>query len=44
MEGGDWYVEFFNTEIPVRYYEYSIVKALFMLIEEGIIKTEENEK
>ena len=43
MEGKEWYVEFFDTEIPIRYYEYSTVKMLFMLIEEGIIKTEENE-
>tara|TARA_R110000824_G_scaffold193408_2_gene375832 strand:+ start:101 stop:361 length:261 start_codon:yes stop_codon:yes gene_type:complete len=40
MEGKEWYVEFFDTEIPIRYYEYSTVKILFMLIEEGIVKTE----
>ena len=39
MEGKEWYVEFFNTEIPIRYYESSTVKMLFMLIEEGIVKT-----
>ena len=39
MEGKEWYVEFFDTEIPIRYYEYSTVKMLFMLIEEGIVKT-----
>jgi hypothetical protein len=38
MEGQDWYVEFFDTEVPIRYYEYSAVKMLFMLIEEGIVK------
>ena len=38
MEGKEWYVEFFNTEIPIRYYESSTVKMLFMLIEEGITK------
>ena len=43
MEGPEWYVEFFNTEVTIRYYEYTTVKMLFMLIEEGIIKTEENE-
>ena len=39
MEGKEWYVEFFDTEIPIRYYESSTVKMLFMLIEEGIVKT-----
>jgi hypothetical protein len=43
MEGKEWYVEFFDTEIPIRYYEYSTVKMLFMLIEEGIVKTKEGE-
>jgi hypothetical protein len=33
----DWYVEFFNTEIPIRYYDYTIVKMLFILIEKGIV-------
>lgn len=35
---GEWYVEFFETEIPVRYYEYDKVKSLFELIEDGLIK------
>tara|TARA_R110000868_G_scaffold32604_1_gene118626 strand:+ start:150 stop:407 length:258 start_codon:yes stop_codon:yes gene_type:complete len=39
MEGQDWYVEFFDTEVPIRYYDYSSVKMLLTLIEEGIIKT-----
>ena len=39
MEGKEWYVEFFDTEVPIRYYEYSTVMMLFMLIEEGIVKT-----
>jgi len=33
-----WYVEFFNTEIPVRYCEYDKVKSLFELIEDGLVK------
>ena len=37
-EGKEWYVEFFDTEIPIRYYEASTVVMLFALIEEGIIK------
>ena len=41
MEGKEWYVEFFDTEVPIRYYEYSTVKMLFMLIEEGIVKTKQ---
>ena len=39
MEGQDWYVEFFDTEVPIRYYDYSSVKMLLMIIEEGIVKT-----
>jgi hypothetical protein len=35
----DWYIEFFDTEIPIRYYEYSTVKELFILIEKGINNT-----
>lgn len=35
---GEWYVEFFETEIPVRYYEYDKVKSLFELIEDGLLK------
>lgn len=35
---GEWYIEFFNTEIPVRYCEYEKVKSLFELIEDGFIK------
>jgi hypothetical protein len=33
---GEWFVEFFNTEIPVRYYEPEKVKLLFRLIEYGL--------
>jgi len=43
MEGKEWYVECFNTEVPIRYYEYTTVKMLFMLIEEGITKNKEDE-
>tara|TARA_R110002051_G_C8352546_1_gene440386 strand:- start:84 stop:350 length:267 start_codon:yes stop_codon:yes gene_type:complete len=38
IDDDDWYIEFFNTEIPIRYYEYSTVKELFILIEKGINK------
>lgn len=31
-----WYVEFFNTELPVRYYNYQDVRDLFDLIEKGL--------
>lgn len=41
LQGEDWYVEFFNTEIPIRYYEYAPVKMLFDLIEEGLDKTQD---
>jgi len=32
----EWYVEFFNTEIPVRYYKHQDVRDLFDLIEKGL--------
>lgn len=41
MEGKDWYVEFFNTEVPIRYYDYAPVKMLLELIEEGLVKTKD---
>jgi hypothetical protein len=44
MEGQDWYVEFFDTEVPIRYYDYSSVKMLFMLIDEGIVKNKLKDK
>jgi hypothetical protein len=43
MEGKEWYVEFFDTEVPIRYYEYTTVKMMFTLIEEGIVKTKDDE-
>ena len=43
MQGQDWYVEFFDTEVPIRYYDYSSVKMLLTIIEEGIVKTKHNE-
>ena len=33
-----WYVEFFDIDIPVRYYDYDKVKSLFKLIKDGMIK------
>tara|TARA_R110000803_G_scaffold134769_1_gene201800 strand:- start:231 stop:500 length:270 start_codon:yes stop_codon:yes gene_type:complete len=42
-EKDSWFVEFFNTEVPVRYYEFSTVKKLLALIEEGITKDEGDE-
>ena len=43
VENEEWVVEFFETEIPVRYYDYDKVRALIELIEEGIIKNKEDE-
>jgi hypothetical protein len=34
----------FDTEVPIRYYEYATVKMLFMLIEEGIVKNKLKDK
>ena len=31
-----WYIEFFNTEIPIRYYKHQDVRDLFDLIEKGL--------
>tara|TARA_R110000851_G_scaffold205380_1_gene357408 strand:+ start:746 stop:1009 length:264 start_codon:yes stop_codon:yes gene_type:complete len=36
IDAKGWYIEFFETEIPVRYYDLSTVKELFILIEKGI--------
>ena len=33
-----WYVEFFDIDIPVRYYDYDKVKSLFDLIKDGTRK------
>ncbi len=35
---GEWYVEFFDTEIPVRYCEFDRVKSLIELLETGKVK------
>jgi hypothetical protein len=35
---GEWYVEFFDTEIPVRYCEFDRVKSLIDLLESGVVK------
>ena len=34
----DWYIEFFNTEIPIRYYNVEDVKELLKLIYKGKIE------
>ena len=36
VKDGQWFVEFFNTEVPVRYYNYQDVRDLFDLIEKGL--------
>jgi len=33
----EWYIEFFNTEIPVRYYDYDKAKTLINLIKDGMV-------
>ena len=37
VDGDNWFVEFFDTEIPVRYHEYKRVKSLFAIISLGLI-------
>tara|TARA_R110000803_G_scaffold3218_5_gene10986 strand:+ start:1587 stop:1937 length:351 start_codon:yes stop_codon:yes gene_type:complete len=34
-----WFIEFFNTGIPLRYWEYNEIKELIEKIESGIDKT-----
>ena len=38
-----WFIEFFDTEIPVRYYDYYKVKSLIEIIKDGMIKTNKDE-
>ena len=37
VENNEWYVEFFNTEIPVRFYEMSKVLALINILTKAIV-------
>ena len=36
-DGDNWYVEFFNTEIPVRFYDMSKVLALINTLTKAIV-------
>jgi len=38
-DNDNWFIEFFNTETPIRYYDLSTIKELFSLIEKGITKS-----
>ena len=38
---GNWYVEFFNTEIPVRFYDMSKVMALINTLTKAIVHEEQ---
>jgi hypothetical protein len=40
MEGQDWYVEFFDTEVPIRYYEYKF--EFIPDLETGYIDADDN--
>ncbi len=37
IKDGIWYVEFFNTEIPVRFYDMSKVLALINTLTKAIV-------
>ena len=37
-EGGEWFIEFFETEIPVRFYKFEEVQSLINLLEKHLIK------
>jgi ferritin-like protein len=37
-EGGEWFIEFFETEIPVRFYKFEEVQTLISMLEKHLIK------
>lgn len=37
-EDGEWYVDVFNTDIPIRFYKFEEVQALINMLEKHIIK------
>lgn len=37
VTNGEWFVEFFNTEIPVRFYDMSKVLGLLNLLTKSIV-------
>lgn len=40
VKDGKWYVEFFNTEIPVRFYDMTKVLALINTLTKAIVYEE----
>lgn len=38
IKDGNWYVEFFNTNPSVRYYDFGTVQGLINIISSGIVK------
>jgi hypothetical protein len=38
-ETGEWFVEIFNTQDPVRFYKFEEVQSLINLLEKHLIKT-----
>jgi hypothetical protein len=38
-EDGQWFVEIFNTQDPVRFYKFEEVQSLLNLLEKHLIKT-----
>ena len=37
VKGGEWFVEFFNTDVPVRFYEMGQVLSLINILTNAII-------
>jgi hypothetical protein len=37
-EGGEWFIEFFETEYPVRFYKFEEVQSLISMLEKHLIK------
>jgi hypothetical protein len=38
VKDGEWYIEFFNTEIPIRFYKFEEVQSLINLLTKRIVK------
>jgi hypothetical protein len=37
-DGEEWFIEFFNTEQPIRFYKFEEVQSLINLLEKHLIK------
>jgi len=37
VKGGEWFVEFFNTDVPVRFYDMADVLGLINILTKAIV-------